>query len=343
MENNNCLICNEEKATKPNSHLIPSFMVAKVCSYDGSGKRDKEVMFTMTSYEDKVYVGAVPDTKLDELFNQEKLTDERIEKELRNNTASKDYIFCPKCEANLSKYLETPYAEHYSKGKSIQSDIAYFFWLSIVWRMSISRQFQFALPEDIELNLGECLNEYIEAVANNQDVTPIIEKCKFSYRLLRCSSYLPNGLAYLGGRYKENTKILTLTLGDTILCANFDKQNIELPNDYTYLGLEDVIKSAPVNFGTDSQVCVNVENKAFEDAMKQMVKETAFKRLLNEKELADKIWNVVGLSGNMPDEIFQSFMERLYSEEEKQGDRKTVERYVQVFNETLESFGFIGR
>ena len=34
---------------------------------------------------------------------------------------------------------------------------------------------------------------------------------------------------------------------------------------------------------------------------------------------------------------------RTYSEEEKQGDRKTAERYVQVFNETLESFGFIGQ
>jgi hypothetical protein len=46
----------------------------------------------------------------------------------------------------------------------------------------------------------------------------------------------------------------------------------------------------------------------------------------------------------MPDEIFQSFMERLYSEEEvKQGDKKTAERYVQVFNETLESFGFSGQ
>ena len=148
----------------------------------------------------------------------------------------------------------------------------------------------------------------------------------------------------MGGRYKEETKTLTLTLGDTILCANFDKQNIELPNDYTYLGLEDVIKSAPVNTGTDSQQCVNVEKKAFENAMKQMVKEMAFKRLLNEKELANKIWNAVGLSGNMPDGIFQSFMERLYSEEEvKQGDKKTAERYVQVFNETLESFGFSGQ
>lgn len=341
MEYKNCLICKKEKATKTNSHLIPSFMIARVCSYDGSGKRDKEVMFTMTSYEDKVYVGAIPDTKLNELFNPEKLTDERIERELKNNTASKDYIFCPKCEANLSKYLETPYAEHYLRGKSIQSDIAYFFWLSIVWRESISRQFEFALPEDIELNLGECLKEYMEAVASKQDITLIIKKCNFSYRLLRCPSYLPNGMAYLGGEYKKHTKILTLTLGDTIICANFDKQNIELPNDYTYLGLEDVIRSAPVNFGTDSEQCVNVENKTFKDAMMRMVKELALKRLQNDRELADKIWEKIGLSGKMPDYIFKSFIERLYSEEEKQGDRKTTERYVQVFDEILKEYGYI--
>ena len=316
-------------------------MTAKVFSYDGSGRRDKEVMFTMTPYENKVYVGAIPDTKLDELFDQEKLTDKRINEELRNNTASKDYIFCPECEANLSKYLETPYAEHYSKEKSIQPDIAYFFWLSIVWRMSISIQFQFVLTKDIESNLGKCLNEYMEAIANKQDVTPIIEQCNFSYRLLRCSSYLPNGSAYLGGKYVDNTKTLTLTLGDIVLCANFDRKNIILSPNYTYLGLESIIKSAHSNFGIDAQQCVNVEREIFECAINKFIKEISRRQLLKQKELADKIWNTVGLPGDMPDNVFEYFMKRLYSEEVKQGDKKTDERYVQVFNETLEYFDYI--
>ncbi len=341
MEYQDCLICKKDKATKTNSHLIPSFMVAKVCSYDGSGKRDKEVMFTMTSYEDKVYVGAVPDTKLDELFDQKILTEERIEEELKDNTASKDYIFCPTCEANLSKYLEAPYAEHLSTGKPINMELAYFFWLSIVWRMSISRQFQFALSNDIEQLLGDCLHEYMDALASGQKTDAIIEKCKFSYQLLRCPSYLPNGMAYLGGRYWEEKGILVLTLGDTILCVRFD--GAKLPEDFSYLGLEEAIKSAPENKGTDTEEWVKIGKEAFEEAMTQMVKETALKRLLNEKEVADKIWQEVGLSGTMPDEIFQTFMEKLYSENSKQGDRKTHERYVQIFNETLESFGFIAK
>jgi hypothetical protein len=313
-------------------------MVAKVCSYDGSGKRDKEVMFTMKSYEDKVYVGAVPDTKIEELFDPNKLTDERIDEELKDNTASKDYIFCPVCEDNLSKYLESPYAEYLSKGKDINADVAYFFWLSIAWRMSISRQFQFALPSDIEQSLGDCLHEYMDAVAKGQDVTAIMNKCKFSYRLLRCPSYLPNKLAYLGGRYWKEKGILTLTLGDSILCVKFD--NTPLPDDFLYIGLEEKIKSAPVNDGTNKEIYTDVENKVFEEAMIQMVKEVALKRLYNEKEVADTIWQKVGLSGSMPNEIFTAFMEKLYSEDSKQGDRKTPERYVQIFNETLESFGY---
>ena len=74
-----------------------------------------------------------------------------------------------------------------------------------------------------------------------------------------------------------------------------------------------------------------------------MVKETAMKRLCNEKELADAIWNKVGLEGTMPDEIFKVYMKKLYSENVKQGDRKTDERYVELFNKTLEEFEYIGK
>ncbi len=337
MGNQDCLICKKNKATKTNSHLIPSFMIAKVCSYDGSGKRDKEVMFTMESYEDRIYTGAIPDIKIEELFDKDKLTDERINKELKNNTASKDYIFCPECENNLSTYLESPYSEYLSNGKTLKADVAYFFWMSIVWRMSISKQFQFELPCDIEQSLGNCLHKYMNAITNKQDITPIIEKCNFSYRLLRCPSYLPNKMAYIGGRYREEKGILTLTLGDSILCVKFD--NKPFPDDFSYLGLEETIKSASVNNGTSNEMYTEVGKNAFEKVMTQMVKEISLKRLINEKERADVIWHRVGLSGLMPDEIFDAFIDKLYSEDIKPGDRKTLERYTQVFYETLESFG----
>lgn len=337
MEHQDCLICKKNKATKTNSHLIPSFIVSKVCSYDGSGKRGKEVMFTLKSYENKVYLGAVPDTKIEELFDLDKLTDERIDEELKDNTVSKDYIFCPCCENKLSKYLESPYAEYLNSGKAINADISYFFWLSIVWRISISKLFQFALPSSTEQHLSDCLNEYLDAIAKGQDVTEIMKKCNFSYRLLRCPSYPSNKPAYLDGKYCEAKGILILTLGDSIICVKLD--NGPFPNDFSHVGLEGEIKSAVLNNGTSEEKCTLIESKAFEEAIKKIAEEEALKRLKNEKELADFIWKEVGLSGSMPDEIFKVFMGKLYSENLKFGDVKTSERYVELFNEALESSG----
>jgi len=341
MEFQDCLICKKNKATKTNSHLIPSFIVAKVCSYDGSGKRDTEVMFTMKPLEEKVYLGAVPDTKVEELFDAENLSDERIKQELRDNTASKDYIFCPTCETNLSKYLEAPYAEHLRKDTDISAHLAYFFWLSIVWRMSISRQFAFALPDAIENSLGESLNSYIEAVIAGQDTNEIVEKCNFTYRLLRSSSYhLSDSAAYLGGRYYKETDIFALTLGDTIICAKFEDKD-DLPEDFRYLGLEYIIKNSTINRGTATEQYSEVDSQIWETAMLRMAEEAAFSRLCNEKAFADSIWQEIGFEGSMPDEIFIAFIQRLYSEDVKPGDKRTPERYIQIFNETLVSFGFI--
>lgn len=107
------MICQENEATKTNSHVIPSFLVTMFTSYNGSGKRDTEVLFSISDTKDSVYtVRAVPDTKLECLFDTEKLTEERIQEELSKNTVAKDFIFCPQCEKRLADLLESPYAQN---------------------------------------------------------------------------------------------------------------------------------------------------------------------------------------------------------------------------------------
>ena len=341
MENKPCTLCGERPATKLNSHIIPSFMIARVCSYDGSGKRDKEVMFTMSTYEDKVYTGQIPSTKLEELFDTDKLTDERIENELKDNTAAKDNIFCPECERNLSIYLESPYAEYLHEGRPIDGATAYFFWMSIVWRMSISEQFNFRLPHALEVHLQEKLLAFINLKETKQDeeISKLLTTCLFRYRLIDSPDYLHEAAGYFGGWFDYNKNILSLTMGDKILCVTFNED--ALPDDYSYIGFEEELKGAKINNGLDIERSLVVSAERFEQGIQRMIKETAFKRLQNEKELADALWQKVGLPGmGMPNYIFQVFMGRLYSEDSKQGDRKTNERYVELFNETLQSFGF---
>lgn len=340
MEYQDCLICKENQATKTNSHMIPSFMVAKVCSYDGRGKRDQEVMFTLTPYEENVYVGGIPDTKLEELFDTDKLTDERIEKELSNNTVSRDYIFCPKCESSLSIYLESPYATYIKQGKTINPDVAYFFWVSIIWRVSISKIFGFKLQDDIEQHLGKCLQEYFECVQNGRDANHIVDECNMVYRVLRCPSFFTDNdnASYLGGMPSKDANIITLTLGDIVICATFNKSSMV---DYNYYGLESKLIEAPVNNGKEAERYVEIEPQTLKDANTQMIQKVAHVFNCHQKKLADEIWNRIGLPGVMPNEIFIEFMEAYHSESVKPGDRKTKERYVDIFNQTLKRFGYV--
>jgi large subunit ribosomal protein L30 len=159
----NCLICHSNKATKTNSHLIPSFLVAQVASYDSSYKRGKEVLVKITPNKRSIYVGELPDTKLEELFDTENMSDERINEELKQNPVSEDYVFCPSCEKKLSYYLESPYSTYLQNNASnISTEIHVFFWISVVWRMSILNKYGFKLPELIEKRLNDSLNVFFE-------------------------------------------------------------------------------------------------------------------------------------------------------------------------------------
>ena len=339
MEQQSCLLCKQRPATKTNSHIIPSFMIAKVCSYDGRGKRDQEVMFTMSSYEDKVYTGQIPSTKLEELFDIDKLSDERIENELKDNTASKDYIFCPDCEKDLATYLESPYAEYLRRGKKIDFSIAYYFWLSVVWRMSISEKFNFRLPIALEEHLGENLHDYLEAVKQGKSIDDIISSCVFRYRIVASPDSLNDEkkAGFFGGRFDLKRDIISLSMGDKILCVTFNDD--PLPGDYSFISFENELKTAVINNGQSVEQETIVDKERFADGIRQMVKEKAFKRLLHEKERADTYWKKAGQDGEMPIDIFKELIERLYSEDTKQGDRKTLERYNQLFKEVLQSFG----
>lgn len=337
-----CSLCKQLPASKTNSHLIPSFMIAPVCNYDRSSQRGKEVMVTMTTYEDKIYTGAIPSTKYEELFDMNKLTEERIDSELKVNTASKDYILCPDCEKNLSVFLESPYSKSFSIEKQYDKNLSYYFWLSIVWLMSISDQFGFRLPFALEDELGDSLYKYLEFMRQGEDSSSYLDSCSFRYRLLFSPDYLKdkNYAGYFGGRFDSKRNILSLTMGDKILCITFNDQPI--PDDYVYLGMENELRETVINDGKNDEQYLIVNKDRFAEGIHQFVKEAAYKRLHNEKELADALWKQVGLPGGyMPDIIYNELMRRLYSDDSKLGERKTPERYVELFNEVLTSYGFM--
>lgn len=336
-KNDMCLICKERPSTKKNSHIIPSFLLAPIFSYDGSSKRGGEVMFTITPTEEKVYIGELPDTKIESLFDTQSLTDERIDSELKVNTAAKDYIFCPKCEADLSKYLESEYSSMYSKGMT-GIEVPYFFWLSVIWRIAVSGQFGVTLPQDISDALQECLKRYFIAKDSESDIQNIIQSCPFSYRLLRCPGFINSSPAYVLAEYDRESSCLTVMIGEVIICASFHESFLN--EAYTFFGAEGEIKNAPLNDGSNEEVVVHIDTQFFSSIVSQTVTMLAKQKAMTEYELMNCCWRAMGMPYDLPGEIFQRYMEYLLDEESKIGDRMTNERRVECFNMTLEEFGF---
>lgn len=335
----NCLICQDQPATKKNSHLIPSFLIAPIFNYDGSTKRGKEVMVTMTPFEEKVYIGELPDTKIESLFDQNNLTEERIDSELRINTAARDFIFCPKCENDLSIYLETPYSSEFRGDTRCSDDVPYFFWMSVVWRMSISGQFGVKLDSPIEQRLGEALKRYFIAKDQGEkDFTTIISESAFHYRIIRYDGYISESAGNIVASYDIRTKIFSVVIGEIIVCATFD--NDDIPDSFSFFGSENDIKDSVVNIGEQHETILHRDSAQFGIIMKNMISTLAIQKAETEYQIVDSCWHKVGLPGHMPIEIFHAYMNALLDENSKLGDRMTNQRRVDVLNHTLQSFGF---
>lgn len=330
-----CLICNENDATKKNSHLIPSFLVAMVVSYDHSYKRDKELMITISPHQSKIYTGELPDTKLEQIFDTANLTEERIATELSKNTVALDNIFCPTCESHLSVYLETPYSSKTQRDAKISDNISLFFWLSIVWRMSFNGNHGFKLPSDIEDALHDNLKAFFQLKEEDGDVNPLVNKVHFNYRSINCKDYCKFNGGYIYSQYDKENNVLTIMIGDICICVTFDVEN--LPEDYSFFWLENYIKEAPYNNGKKEEIVHPVSIEDYKSSIQEFVQYASSIRKREDFELLDQMWKMSSRLFFMPIRMKIKFMEMLYDDKIKLGERHTPQRYVDIFNYLIDN------
>lgn len=330
-----CMICQDNEATKTNSHIIPSFLITKFVSYNDSGKRDTEVLFTISDNNDSVYIGrAVPDSKMENLFEMDKLTEDRIHNELSKNTVAKDFIFCPQCEKRLAELLESPYAQNQNNKNNIDDDVPLFFWLSVIWRMSVSLEFGFSLGEEINTKLQLYLKSYFIQKENHASLEDTIKYVPFRYKLLRCKGYskIESGSCYA----KFDNRILNVIIGDYILQVIFDLHS-EFPNA-AFFGAEAYFVKAAVNHGASKEFIMELEIDEYKKIVVNFLLCAAkLKREAVERKL-NVIWAELGQNGQMPAILVNEFFEKYYNEEVKIGDRHESKRFAEVLTPILAKY-----
>lgn len=157
-----CCLCRVLPANKTGSHMVPNFLSHPTFSWDGKGKRFHEALnhdyLNAAEMNCQFYGRDVPEWRFAQGEGKTEVTDEDIENNI--NQLEYDNEFCSVCE-NRFGILETAYAQYYNgQKKSINPRVAYLFWLSVLWRMSMGSMSIFMDMND-ELSLRRMLDNNI--------------------------------------------------------------------------------------------------------------------------------------------------------------------------------------
>lgn len=134
-----CCLCRVCPANKTGSHMVPNFLSHPTFSWDGKGKRFHEALnhdyLNAADLNCQFYGREVPEWRFAQGEGKTDVTEEDIANNI--NQLEYDNEFCSGCE-NRFGILESAYAQYYNgQKKSIHPRVAYLFWLSVLWRMSM--------------------------------------------------------------------------------------------------------------------------------------------------------------------------------------------------------------
>lgn len=334
-----CHLCGRNIADKKNSHIIPSFIMCRVSSSDGTGKRNHELTFSIGKSV-KVFTGnEVPMNVMNNSFDD--LSEERINEELKKNEVALDFVFCSSCEKLLADYLEAPYSNNYLKNSKITPKEQYYFWISVLWRVSHFQILKSTLPKFITAGLRKSLDAFLQAKKNKTELNYINEQYPMVYRIIRCKEYDMNTRGCIYAEYDKANKIYSLALGDRIVCFSFSSS--ELPMDYKFMGVENLFREAKVNTGQNKEYIDIVSKDNFDTFYANIINFAKNDFLENEVSLIYKLWKKCleikcPLPSEYPSEIFiKNVLINIHDEKKKIGDRHTHKNFALSFINALDS------
>lgn len=155
-----CCLCRVMPANKTGSHMVPNFLAHPTFSWDGKGKRFHEALnhdfINAQERNCQFYGREVPDWRFALGEGKKDVTEEDIKKNV--NQLEFDNEFCSHCEDRFG-VLETAYSQFYNgQQNKIHPRVAYLFWLSVLWRMSMGSMSIFMDMHD-ELALHKLLDD----------------------------------------------------------------------------------------------------------------------------------------------------------------------------------------
>lgn len=193
MQQLTCKLCEQNVADKTGSHIIPFFLLRKMVNEEGKKARDNEVSFRISTSEMVNYhFGKSLLPEKIELFLGREMTQAEIDQNF--NQFIRDRIFCADCEKRFQT-IETEFSSSfYNKKEKLIPDlknsnllnyttvsadnalVVRAFFLSVIWRCSVSRIFNNAIDKKVESKIRELLMACLPLGQN--ELTGRLKKCE---------------------------------------------------------------------------------------------------------------------------------------------------------------------
>uniref|UniRef100_UPI00404AC2EA hypothetical protein n=2 Tax=Flavobacterium sp. TaxID=239 RepID=UPI00404AC2EA len=334
----NCLLCYKNPANKKGSHIVPHFLSKRIENEEGKTGRDKEIGFVITPKQTTSYFGrAVLPEKLEEIYGE--ITDELIEN--NNIEGIVDNYFCTSCESNLS-VIESEYASTLNQKPEIDQVyesstsgfVAFLFWTSIIWRLSIQEHSGFKLKLNEEKRLNRILKKYLK---NN---LATIKPCPFDadlkdigYKLLRSPHYSNKNWTWL--HWQPNyERPYSIMIDEYILFLYFKTSHLK-GMIMDFYGSEKLKSKAQFNIPIENESIFSVPHNEY-SLIVENIKNFIVKAI--DKELntnLDKIHQRLGKEGEMNPQLKIEIKKKIADSKVALGKKFTIQNQAEIINEAL--------
>lgn len=318
-----CKLCKVYEADKKGSHIVPHFLLKRIDNAEGEHGRDRELGFVIEEDDTKSYFGrSLQPEKLEEVFGE--ISDEEIKENEIPSVV--DNIFCSSCEKRLS-IIEAEYAKTlknssdsvYKSGCS--TSIGLLFWMSVIWRMSIHRQYGTHLTSGEEETCRSILDRFLtHSIASIDKEGMKSHKLlnRISYKLMRTPNFTDNHttLLFFNPMFRNPYSLL---VDEYILLFSLKGNYIQLKDFY---GIKDELSQSPINkVGTEEKI-LPIEKEKMEKAVLQIIDKVKNIKLSRIVKWLDEIHVKLGGEGSiMPAWIKQQIFDEITSDEKKIGKK----------------------
>lgn len=325
-----CALCRIAKANETGSHMVPNLLTAVAFSFDGKYKRDREIVekyHKNAPDSNSVHYGRnVAADKVTADLGHE-MTDEELDNNI--NTLCYDYIFCKDCEKRFG-VLETAFGDYYKTGKSLHPRLAYLFWLSVFWRMSIGYMGLFMDARD-ELDIRGILDKNLKI---REEITGSTEKMgDYGYAVFRLDEPLSKGDSGVFGTNRPRSPYVILVADQVVvLFTNYSK----LHKKTIVFGYE-IDKDNINTYRKDDYIELEMSIEELYDFKKQIVESTYDVFGREQEEMARRIREMERTSGKAcSKKDFYAIMQLLKPREKKMRVRQAY-RFRAAYVKMLEA------